>query len=357
MRKIKIQDKFVGEDEPCFIIAEAGGNANSDIKLARELIKKAADAGVDAIKFQNFRAEKLVTKTAPKYWVDTLGEWTANKKPRGYQIDEFKLLDQLPENTYPELIKLAEKLGIVFFSTPFDEDSVDFLDELGVPLFKIASADITYLSFIKRIAEKGKPVILSTGASNLDEIKKAVNAIESTGNKDIILLHCTLHYPTAIENANLRMIQTIQNKFPDYPVGLSDHTMGNFAPTIAVALGAKAIEKHYTLDKSLPYSSDHFMSVDPPELEKLVNDIRLVEVAMGSAEKKIVPVEIDALKFARRSVVANQDIPKGTKITGKMLICKRPGTGIQPNDIEKIIGKKTKREIKKDSLIGWKDIE
>jgi N,N'-diacetyllegionaminate synthase len=343
--KIKIGNRLIGENEPTFIIAEAGANHNGSLERAKELILKAAEAGADAIKFQTYVAGKLATKTAPKYWADD--------KPEESQHQVFSKLDKLTDDEWRKLAEFCKKANIIFLSTPFDLKSADLLDALRVPAFKIASADITCLPLIKHVAEKGKPMILSTGMATIDEIKEAVKVIESTGNDQIILLHCTLSYPTALRDANLRMMYTIQEAFPDLPVGLSDHTIGTIVPIAAVAAGAKMIEKHYTINKSLLYSPDHPLSVDPGELKEMIKQIRIVEEVLGSPIKEPVEAEKEALKFARRSVVANVRILKGALITKDMITFKRPGTGISPKFFDQVIGKKAKRTIEEDEVITF----
>jgi len=349
MKKIKIGNKFVGINEPCFIIAEAGANHDSILERGKELIRKAVEGGADAIKFQTYVAGKLTTKTAPKYWKDD--------KPKETQYQVFDKLDKLTENDWRELIKLCNELGIIFLSTPFDEESADFLEDLGVPAFKIASADITHLPLLKHVAKKGLPMIISTGMATIDEIKEAVEVIKSTGNKNIILLHCIISYPTAPEDANLRTIKTIQTSFPDIPIGFSDHTIGISTPTAAVALGAKIIEKHFTIDKSLPGSPDHRLSVDPEDLKLMVDSIRTVEKALGSPIKRPIEAEREGLKYARRSIVADVLIPKGTEITKSMIAIKRPGTGIQPKYLNKVLGRIAKKDIEEDEVLNWDDLE
>ncbi len=350
MRKtIKVGRKSIGENAPCFIVAEAGANHNGKLELAKKLAQSAAAHGADAVKFQTYVAEKLTTRTAPKYWVDS--------SPSKSQYELFKTLDKLSEEDWKELAKFCRRIGIIFFSTPFDFESADLLEELGVPLFKIASADITCLPFIKHVAEKGKPIMLSTGAATIEEIREAVKTIESTGNDQIIILHCTLSYPTPIKDANLRVITTLQKRFPTYPIGLSDHTLGITAPIAATVLGAKVIEKHFTINKNLPGSPDHKLSIDPKELENMVAQIRLVEKLLGSPIKQPVKSELKARKYARRSIVAKVRIPKGAIITEKMITFKRPGIGIPPKLANTIIGKRAKRTIKEDEIISFKDIE
>lgn len=351
MKKIKIGNRTIGEKESVFVIAEAGVNHNGSLEKAKELIVKAVNAGADAIKFQTYKAEKLVTKTAPRFW-----NWGGEEKLNGTQYDSYSKLDGLSLDFYPELVKLCKKNDIVFLSTPFDEEAVDFLKDIGMPAFKIASCDITNLPFLKHIAKKSLPIILSTGCSTIGEIEEAITVISDAGNEDIILLHCVLSYPTKEKDINLNMMRSMQKIFGDIPVGLSDHSIGTTIPIAAVALGAKVIEKHYTLDKKLMLSADHWLSVNPEELTKLVKEIRIVEAAMGSYKKEPVQSEMEARKYARRSIVAGVSIPKGKGITRDMLVMKRPGTGISPKFLEVVIGKTAKRDIEGDTLISWEDI-
>ena len=350
MRKIKIGNKFVGPDEPCLIVAEAGANHDGILERGKELVRGAMEAGADAIKFQHYVAGKLVTKTAPKYWKDG--------KPEETQYEVFNKLDKLTKDDWRELFNYAKELGIIIFSTPFDEENVDFLEELDVPAYKVAAADITHLPLIRHISEKGKPVILSVGMATIDEIRESVKTIRSAGNEEIILLHSTTSYPTEPQYADLRMIRTLQSMFPDLPIGFSDHTLGPVIPAAAVAIGAKLVEKHFTIDKSLPGSPDHRLSVDVEEMRQMVDNIRTIEKALGS-EFRNGPVEAEneSVKYARRSIVANVSIPKGTKITRSMLIVKRPGTGISPKFMDMIVGKVAHRNIDEDQVLTWKDLD
>ena len=243
-------------------------------------------------------------------------------------------------------------------STPFDKEAVDFLDEL-MPVFKISSSDITNIPFIKYIAKKQKPIFLSTGASTIDEIKDAVNTIEKEGNDQIVIMHCILNYPTKYEDANLGMITHLKKIFPNYLVGYSDHTLPDSCMvvlTTAALLGAKVIEKHFTLDKSLP-GNDHYHSMDTKDLKNLINNIKLVYKIFGKDKKEPLESEKKAIKYARRSIVATRDIPKNSIIGESMLTFKRPGTGISPKYLNEVIGKKTKRNIKKDEIVRWDDIK
>ncbi len=346
MRVVHFGERVIGEGHPAFVIAEAGVNHNGDIELGRALIREAKQAGADAIKFQTYKAAKLSTRTAPRYWFEP-------DDPHGSQYDSFAQLDRFGEREYTELFRYAKEMGILCFSTPFDEEAVDMLDELGVPGYKIASADLTDFPLLERVAGKAKPVILSTGVANLGEVSEAVQLLRQSGTEEIILLQCTLQYPCDFENANLRMMLHLMAAFPDLPIGLSDHTLGIAIPQAAVALGATVIEKHYTLDKKLSGSADHHMSVDPGELKQMMDSIRAIEKAMGSYEKKVVAAEKPAHSYARRSIVAAQGIPKGTVITREMLTFKRPGTGIYPKFAEMVVGRTAKQDISEDALLTW----
>ncbi len=260
MKPVNFGGRLIGDGEPAFVIAEAGVNHNGDLELGRALIREAAAAGADAIKFQSYKAGKISTRTAPRYWVEA-------DDPNGSQYDTFKKLDSFGPEEHEELFRYSKERGILCFSAPFDDEAVDMLDALGAPGFKIASADLTDYPLLERAASKGKPVILSTGLATIAEIGEAVSVVRGTGNDQLVLLHCTLQYPCAPENANLRMMLHMKAAFPDIPVGISDHTLGIAVPQAAVALGAVAVEKHYTVDKTLPGSPDHYLSVDPRDSE------------------------------------------------------------------------------------------
>jgi N-acetylneuraminate synthase len=320
------------------------------IDAAKLMIKAAADAGTDAIKFQTYKAEKLASKYSPAYW-----DMTEENTKSQYEL--FKKYDKFGEREYKELAKYAREKNIIFMSTPFDKEAVDFLDAL-MPVFKISSSDITNIPFIKYIAEKGKPIFLSTGASTIDEIKEAVSTIEKEGNDQTVIMHCILNYPTKYEDANLGMIRHLKRVFPDYLVGYSDHTLPDSCMSVlttAVLLGAKCIEKHFTLDKSLK-GNDHYHSMDPEDLKRFIDNLELLEKIIGKEIKEPLKSELSARKYARRSIVAKIDIPGDTIITEDMLTFKRPGTGISPKFLEKVIGKKVKRDIGKDKVIEWKDL-
>ena len=357
-KSIKINSKTILETSKPFIIAEAGVNYYDIAKkknipptdAAKLMIKDAANAGADAIKFQTYKAEKIASRYSPTYW-------DPSKESTKSQYELFKKYDKLGEEEYKELARYAKEKNIIFISTPFDKEAVDFLDAL-MPVFKISSSDITNIPFIKYIAKKQKPIFLSTGASTIDEIKEAVSTIENEGVNQIVIMHCILNYPTKYEDANLGMIKHIKKVFPDYLVGYSDHTLPDSSMlvlTTAVLLGAKVIEKHFTLDKSLK-GNDHYHSMDPEDLRRLVDNLELLEKIIGKEIKQPLESESSARKYARRSIVAKIDISGDTIITEDMITFKRPGTGISPKFLEKVIGKKAIRDIGKDKVIEWKDI-
>ena len=348
--RIKIGTKYIGLYEPTYIVAEAGVNHNNSLNRAKELIRKAAKAGADAIKFQTYKAGKLVTKTAPRFW-----EWKGEKKKDGTQHDSYATMDvdQFPLKHYPELIKTCRKHNIEFLSTPFDEDSADALVKLGMKAIKVSSSDVTNLPFLSYLAKFKLPILLSVGASTVGEIEDAVHTVERAGNKKIVIMQCTLVYPTPYEHTNLRVIPTLATLFPEYPIGLSDHTLGVHVPPAAVALGARIVEKHYTVDKSLPNSPDHHLSVDPAELTEMIRAIRNVESALGDPRKHVLPAEHRTYLYDKRSIVSARAIKKGTKITKAMLTHKRPGTGIRPKYLDVVIGRRAAKDIPEDTTITW----
>ena len=326
-----------------FIIAEAACNHMCDLDLARQMIDKAADAGANAIKFQTYTAEKLVTKDAVAFWGKDLIS----------QLDYYKRLDRFGQAEYKALFEYAEKKGILPFSSPFDAENVEMLAEIGMKIFKIASCDICNLSLVKQIAEYNRPIILSTGASTVDEIKQALLTIFETGNYQVILLACTLSYPTNNKDANLMRIQTLKKYFPGMIVGLSDHTEPDknmVIPSVAVSLGAKVIEKHYTIDRTMT-GSGHFFAVDAVNLKKMTDNIRLSETVMGQGELGIAPSEKKAWISARRSIVADAFIRAGDVLTIEMLGLKRPGTGLLGNRLHEVIGRRAKVDIQIDEQI------
>lgn len=348
MRQIKIRNKTIGDKQRTYIIAEFGVNHNGSLERAKEAIIKAAQAGADAIKFQTYTADELVVKGTPKFWD------AESKVDEGLdQYQAYKALEGFKYEWYPELIKICEEHNIEFLSTPFSIEAADYLNSLGMKAFKIASSDLGYLQMIEHIARFDKPILLSTGAATLEEITQAVGTIEATGNMKTIILHCTLKYPTEIQDANLNLIPILKSYFPEYPVGLSDHTLGILTPIVASVIGANVIEKHYTIDKTLDKSADHWLSVDPEELRSIVLGIRAANIMKGKNEKKVFDCEKETRLYDKRSIVSRVDIPKGTTITKDMLTCKRPGTGIAPKMMNMVIGAVAHEDIKEDTTLQW----
>lgn len=345
----KIFNRGFTESSKCFIIAEAGVNHNGDVNLAKRLIDVAVEAGADAVKFQTFHADNIVTCTAEK-----VGYQKDTTQPDESQYDMLKKLE-LPDDIFQELSDYAKKQEIIFLSTPFDAESVDLLNQMEVPAFKIPSGEITNFPLLKKIAEKKKTIILSTGMATLGEVEDAFNYLKKCGAKDIILLHCTTSYPAPINSVNLRAMETLRCAFK-VPVGYSDHTEGITIPIAAVAMGACVLEKHFTMDRTLP-GPDHKVSLEPNELKAMVKAIRDVENARGNGIKGS-NVEEEAFKtVARRSIVARCDINVGDKLTESNLAIKRPGTGIEPRYYESIVNKKARIHIPKDQVINWDMIE
>lgn len=318
-----------------FIIAEAGVNHNGDLQLAKKLVEAAVCAGANAVKFQTFRTGKLVSKISP-------------------QMEMLKKLE-LSEEAFRELKDFCFEKDILFLSTPFDEESLELLDRLEVPFFKVPSGEITNFPFLLSIARKKKPMIVSTGMATLQEVEEAVAVIRKAGNEDIILLQCVSSYPANPADVNLRAMLTMKEAF-GLPVGYSDHTLGIEVALAAAALGACVIEKHFTLDKNLP-GPDHRASLDPEELKALVKGIRTVEAALGNGKKEPAASEQNTMEVARKSLVAACDISCGSVLTEKMIAIKRPGNGLKPVLLEKLIGCKTKKIFSEGDLFSWETLE
>ena len=346
--EIKIDNKKIGENNPCYTIAEAGANHDGSLEKAFKLIDAAKEAKADCIKFQTYKAGKLTTKTAPKYWDDG--------KSNESQFDVFSKLDAITKDQWSQIFDYAQKKQITCFSTPFDEESVDLLYDLHPPAFKIASADITHIPLIKHIAAKKLPIFLSTGMASYEEIDEALGAIEDQGNHEIILMHCMTSYPTKPEDANLEMIRTLLERYSKYIIGYSDHTLGITVPICSTLYGSKALEKHFTFDNNLEESPDHRLSLNTKTFAQMVKGLRQVEVAGGVSTRGNFKVEVEAIKYARRSIVSTRKILKGTTITKEMLAIKRPATGIYPKYLEKVIGSVASKDIEEDIPIRWEDI-
>lgn len=345
---IRIGTKTIGYGKPVFLIAEAGVNHNGDLRLAKQLVDVAKQAGADAVKFQSFRAEEVVSAAAPKAQYQT-----DNTSADESQLDMIKRLELSPD-VHRELIAHCGSRGIQFLSTPFDFESADLLETLGVPAFKIPSGEITNWPFLEHIASKKRPIIISTGMSDLAEVEQAVTVLRSSGCSELVILHCTSSYPAPPESVNLRAMRAMADVF-HVPVGFSDHTQGMEAALAAVAMGASIIEKHFTLDRSLP-GPDHKASLEPGELAALIRSVRIVESALGDGLKQSTSVEQDVKSVARRSIVSRQTISSGTVITRELIAFKRPGTGIAPSEFTKVIGRKAARTIVADTLITFEDL-
>ena len=347
---MKILDIFRNRDakkdklEP-YLIAEAGVNHEGEIEHAKRLIDEAKEGGADAIKFQTYKAETLASKDSPSYW-DT------GKEPSKNQYILFKKYDKFWKKEYEELKKYCDGIEIEFMSTPFDLESAKFLNDL-MDVFKISSSDITNKPFIEYIAEFNKPVILSTGASYINEIEESIKWIENKNN-EVALFHCVLNYPTSYENANLGMIKDLINKFPGHLVGYSDHTIPGDMKVLETAtlLGAVILEKHFTYNKTLP-GNDHYHSMDKEDLKLFRNNIKQLNSIIGSYKKHPLTGEEISRKNARRSLVAFKDIDKGKAIAIDDLTFKRPAFGISPEFIDDVIGCKSARKINKDEIIYW----
>ena len=334
-----------------YIIAEIGVNHEGSLSLAKELIDQAKEGGANAAKFQTYKAESLAIKNSPSDW-DLSKEKIKNKK------DLFKKYDKLNLDDYYDLYKYCNKKNIDFLSTPFDLDSVKYFSNF-MNFFKIASADITSLPLLREIAITNKPVLLSTGASSLEEIKFAVEAIKSIGNKKIVLLHCILNYPTKNADANLSRILFLKSKFPECGIGYSDHTLPDLNMSILTTsylLGAKVIEKHFTHNKNLP-GNDHYHAMDMHDLKIFNQQIDNIIEIVGHQESEFVKNEKVSRVNARRSIVANTNLKKGSVLNDSNLTFKRPGFGISPIEWDNIIGKKLNKDIVKDHVLKWDDIE
>ena len=333
-------------EESTFIIAEIGVNHNGSIELAKNMIKSASRCGVDAVKFQTFRSEDLVTENAKT------ADYQQKNANESSQLEMLKKLELTFED-FKELKDYASKCNVMFISSPFDINSVDLLENLNVSLYKLGSGELNNFELIDYVQKTNKPMILSTGMATLDEIKETYDFIENKEN--LIILHCITGYPTSFEEANLNFIKTLQSEF-DVPIGFSDHSPGIELPIAAVALGACVVEKHFTLDKTLE-GPDHKASLNPVEFKAMVDAIRNVEIAMGDGVRKFSENELEIKKIARKSIILNEDVSKGMRIEKKMLAIKRPGTGIAPKYLNQVIGRKVNQDLNKNAVLKWEHLE
>jgi N-acetylneuraminate synthase/N,N'-diacetyllegionaminate synthase len=346
---VSIGGRSVGEGAPVLIVAEAGVNHNGDVELARQLVDAAADAGADAVKFQTFAAERVASATAPKAAYQR--ETTDPGEP---QLEMLRRLE-LGRKAFDELVRRCDERGLMFLSTPFDEESADLVAELGAPAIKVGSGEITNWPLLERVASKGRPVILSTGMATLDEIGASLDVMAAAGDPDVVLLHCVSSYPAAPAEANLRAIETLREAF-GLPVGYSDHTLDATCALAATALGACLVEKHLTLDRDLP-GPDHRASLEPHTFADLVRAMREVEAALGDGEKRPTSGELENRLLVRRSLAAADPIAAGTVLSADMVAVLRPGTGIPPSERESIVGRRTRRALAAHELIDWNDLE
>jgi len=337
----KFCGKLLGAGHPAFLVAEIGFNHNGDVELAKRMIESAAKNGADAVKLQTFVASEMISKSLLADDPDHPG----NEIP----FYEFFQRYELSRADYKDLIAYAGKLNVPLFSTPFDDASLDMLVELGMPALKIASPDLTYTPFLERAAETDLPVVLSTGMGNEKEIGEALHALRKASS--VILLHCVSNYPSRYEEMNMACLAGMRSKF-ELPVGLSDHTLDNLSAVVAASLGAVLIEKHFTLDRNLP-GVDQSISMQPEDLRQLKSELLNVTKILGDGKKKIQESEIPVRQSARRSLVARIDIPAGTPLEPAMLACKRPGTGIPPNELDRVLGKSPKVAISAEQLLTW----
>ncbi len=347
---VKLGCRNIYSNSKPYVIAEIGVNHGGSMELAFELIELAKKGGADAAKFQSYKADTLASKNSPAYW-DTTKESTLSQHKLFQKYDNFNASD------YVVLAEHCKKLGIDFLSTPFDDAAIEFLDPL-VPFFKIASADLTNVPFLRKIAIKGKPVVLSTGASTLAEVDKAVKTLRDAGCNDVVLMHCILNYPTLNENANLSMITGLKRAYPELLIGYSDHTLPDpfmTSLTIAHLLGALVIEKHFTHDKTLP-GNDHYHSMDVNDLIKYISIVNKAHTMLGTSDFKepIATEQISRLN-ARRSIVLTRDVPENHVLQVHDLTYKRPGTGVSPLYWDEVIGSITNRSMEADTVLEWSD--
>ncbi|BAO31146.1 acetylneuraminic acid synthetase [Sulfuritalea hydrogenivorans sk43H] len=351
LNSIRLGSRVVDSLSKPYVIAEIGVNHEGSMDQAKRLIDLARQGGADAAKFQSYKAGTLASKHSPSYWDTT-------KEPTRSQYALFQKYDNFGPDEYRALAEHCRQTGIDFLSTPFDDEAIEFLDPL-VPFFKIASADLTNIPFLRKVAAKGKPVVLSTGASTLGEVDVAVEALTQAGCADIALLHCILNYPTDNANAHLRMIEGLKRAYPRNIIGYSDHTLPDDAMTSLVAahlLGAVIIEKHFTHDKALP-GNDHYHAMDQHDLARFVALAETVHVLLGPTDHKA-PIATEAIsrKNARRSIVLARDVTAGQRLTAADLTYKRPGTGVSPMHWDEVLNRCAAAALQADHVLQWQDL-
>jgi N,N'-diacetyllegionaminate synthase len=349
--EFNIHDKKIGGKHPLFFIAEAGVNHNGSIGMGKQLIDIAVDSGADAVKFQTFKTENIITRKAPKstYHIETTGD-----DDNQSWFDLLKT-QEMSKNMHVELIEYCNNQGIIFLSTPYDEESADLLEDLNVPAYKIASTDTSNIPLLKYIAKKGSPMILSSAMATMEEVELAVSAVRSEGMNEIAVLQCTGNYPAKLSDTNLRVMQTYKEKL-NCIVGYSDHTLDLINPVAATAMGAKVYEKHFTIDCSLP-GPDHRMALEGDELKQTIKAIRDTESALGNPLKQVLESEKENRSKLRKSIVSKLNIIKDEIITMDMISFKRPGHGIQPVDLNSVIGKKALTDIPDGTVLLFEMID
>jgi len=343
--EFKIANKSIGDNHPLFFIAEAGVNHNGSIDMGKQLIDIAVESGADSVKFQTFKTENIIIKNAPKstYHIETTGDDSTQS-----WFDLLKT-QEMSKRMHIELIEYCNKKGIIFLSTPYDEDSANLLEDLNVPAFKIASTDTSNIPLLSYIAKKGRPMILSSAMATMEEVELAVYTVQNEGLNEIAMLQCTGNYPAKLSDTNLRVMQTYKEKL-NCIVGYSDHTLDLINPVAATAMGAKVYEKHFTIDRSLP-GPDHRMALEPDELKQTIKAIRDTELALGNSTKQVLESEKENRDKLRKSIVSKLYIKKDEIITMDMLSFKRPGDGIQPSDLNNVIGKKAITNISEGTVL------
>lgn len=348
MKRVSIGGRMVGDGSPCFVIAEAGSNHNGRLDEAKALVRLAAEAGADAVKFQTFRAGKLYSRNAGR------SEYLQLDQP----IFDIIAAMEMPYEWLPVLAEEATRHGVLFLSTPFDEESVDVL-EPHVPAYKIASYEMTHLPLVRYIARKGKPLIISTGTADLDEVRETVEAVRAVGNDQLIMLQCTASYPAPLESLNLRAMTTMRNEL-DVLVGLSDHSREPLiGPIAAVALGASVIEKHFTFSNELP-GPDHRFAIEPDELRMMVRSIRECQAALGDGKKRVAGVEQELRKFARRTIITQVPVARGEKLSADNIAVLRAGNGghgLPPSAFETAIGRSVRRDLEAGVPVTAEDLD
>ncbi len=350
MTTVRFGDLVVGPGNPPYIVAEIGSNHNGDMDLCRRLIDAAAEAGAHAVKFQSWTDSSLIAKEE----YDRNTQYSDKKRHFG-SLREMVKAYQLTADQHLEAHSYCKARGIAFCSTPFSPEEADLLEKLDVPFFKIASMDIVHLPLLKHVARKQRPMVISTGMATLAEIEQAVETVRGEGNDQIVLLHCIAIYPPDYDMIHLRNMATLQQAF-DVPVGFSDHTLGTAITLAAITLGACVIEKHFTLDKDMA-GWDHSISADPAELRIIVEEGNNIFTALGSNRRTVSDDEIEKRKKFRRSLVARRALPHGHVLTEEDLDAKRPGTGVSPDELPYVIGRKLARDVLVDEVIHWADLQ